>query len=143
MTEIAKNEKETAVLGDYLPLSVYAKRGYETTNIEAKAEKLESDLVGWVYRVPTCELPACGAGGQGDHQRSYSPCPTPEKILECKIKLLHLYFFFFTVMTVYTVMTVHGGDRINDSYIEHVVPPLAPQKKKIITQNTYIPRKEG
>ena len=56
MTEVAKNEKETAVLGDYLPLSVYAKRGYDTTNIEAKAEKLESDLFGWVYRVPTLSV---------------------------------------------------------------------------------------
>lgn len=56
MIQVAKNEKETAVLGDYLPLSVYEKRGYDTKNIEAKAEKMESDLFGWVYRVPTLSV---------------------------------------------------------------------------------------
>lgn len=56
MIQVAKNEKETAALGDYLPLSVYEKRGYDTKNIEAKAEKMESDLFGWVYRVPTLSV---------------------------------------------------------------------------------------
>ena len=109
MTEVAKNEKETAVNGDYLPLSVYAKRGYDTTNIEAKAEKLESDLFGWVYRVPTLSV-----NYRHVEQEVKETIKEATRRVKPQKRYLNAKYHchFFTVMTVCTVMTVHGDDRI-------------------------------
>ena len=45
------HRQETNVKGEFLPLSVWASKGYNTEAIEAKAEKRKSDMFGWVYRV--------------------------------------------------------------------------------------------
>ncbi|CAK9089153.1 unnamed protein product [Durusdinium trenchii] len=52
MCEHERHIRETSVKGKYLPLSVYAKKGFDTAAIEARAEKKESDLFGYVYKVP-------------------------------------------------------------------------------------------
>ena len=39
------NQVETKVRGKFLPLSVYEKKGYNTEHIEAKAERMKSDML--------------------------------------------------------------------------------------------------
>ena len=51
MTQSEVHRQETNVNGEFLPLSVWASKGYNTDPIEAKAEKRKSDLFGYVYRV--------------------------------------------------------------------------------------------
>ena len=56
LTEVERNSTETAVKGKFLPLSVYAKKGFDVETIRDKAEQLQSDLFGTVYRVPILEI---------------------------------------------------------------------------------------
>ena len=51
VTQSEVHRQETNVKGEFLPLSVWASKGYNTEAIEAKAEKRKSDMFGWVYRV--------------------------------------------------------------------------------------------
>ena len=51
VTQSEVHRQETNVKGEFLPLSVWASKGYNTEAIEAKAEKRKSDMFGHVYRV--------------------------------------------------------------------------------------------
>ena len=49
------HRQETAIKGKFLPLSVWASKGYDIEPIEAKGEWQPSDLFGKVYKVPVLQ----------------------------------------------------------------------------------------
>ena len=55
-SESEVHRHETAVKGKFLPLSVWASKGYDTVPIEANAEWRKSDLFGYVYKVPVLQI---------------------------------------------------------------------------------------